>query len=75
MKEVKDKFGFATVQVHSRVGGKGGGHRNGKEGMYVLIRDNCLTCDLVSEKLLERKERKESGWCYNKNLVISSLIF
>ena len=72
MKEVRDKFGFATVQVQSRVGGKGGGHRNGKEGMYVLIRDNCLTCDLVSEILVERKE---SGWCYNKNLVISSLIF
>lgn len=72
IKEVEDKFGSAIVQVQSRAGDEGGGHGNRKERVYVLIKDNCLICDLVSEELLKTKE---SGWCYNKNLVISSLIF
>lgn len=56
IKEVEDKFGSAIVQDQSRAGDKGGGHRNGKERMYVLIKDNCLICDLVSEELLKTKE-------------------
>lgn len=72
IKEVEDKFGSAIVQGQSRVGDKGGGHRNVKERMCVLIKDNCLICDLGSEELLKTKE---SGSCYNKSLVISSLIF
>lgn len=64
------------VQVQgSEVQDKGGGCRNRKERMCVVIEEISLICDFVSEDLLETKERKESGWHYNKNLMTASLVF
>ena len=40
-----------------------------------VIKKNTLKCDFVTEDLLETREGKGSGWCYNKNLTTAPFIF